>query len=194
MLIVIYLPTNIQRRFAVGLMVPIAYFATRAIEDVWLPRVSRRWRNLLFTVLVPFIALSQILMLFFPVLPMVAGTPERAVGVFLPRDYRDVFDWLRSRTRSDDVVLASPVVSAWIPGWADARVVYGHPYETLDAATKLQMVESWYAGDAECDTLIDQYNIRFVLYGPEEAKLGPAPCLVGMREIARSGDVTIYAP
>jgi hypothetical protein len=192
--IAIYLPTNIQRRFAVGFMIPVAYFATRAIEDVWLPRISRRWRNLLFAVFVPVIALSQIMMLFFPIMPMLAGAPERAVGVFLPRDYRDAYEWLRSRTQSDDVILASPVVSAWIPGWADARVVYGHPYETLEAEVKLQMVESWYAGDADCARLIEDYNIRYVLYGPEEAKLGRAPCLTEMQEVARSGDVVVYAP
>jgi hypothetical protein len=194
MLIAIYLPTNIQRRFAVGFMLPIAYFATRAIEDVWLPRISRRWRNLLFAVFIPFIALSQIWMLFFPVLPMVTGTPERAVGVFLPRDYRDAFDWIRDQTRSSDVVLASPVVSTWIPGWVDARVVYGHPFETLDAENKLRSVEGWYIGDADCSTIINEYNVRFVLYGPEEAKLGSAPCLTDLQEVARSGDVSVYAP
>jgi hypothetical protein len=194
MLVVIYLPTNIQRRFAVGFIIPVAYFAARAVEDVWLTRVSRRWRNLLFAAFVPLIALSQILMLFFPVLFMVAGTPERAVGVFLPRDYRDVYEWIQDRTRSDDVVLASPVVSAWVPGWADARVVYGHPYETLDAETKLHRVENWYAGTEECAALIEEYDIRFILFGPEEAKLGSAPCLAEMQVVARSGDVLIYAP
>ena len=194
MLVFIYLPTNIQRRFAVGFMVPVAYFAARAVEDVWLTYISRRRRTLLFAVFVPLMALSQLLMLFLPVLPMATGSPERAVGVFLPRDYRDVYDWVRTHTRSDDVVLASPVVSVWIPGWAETRVVYGHPYETLDADTKLQQVEGWYAGNGDCGALIEEYDIRFILYGPEEAKLGPAPCLSEMRLLAQSGNVMVYAP
>jgi hypothetical protein len=194
MLIAIYLPTNVQRRFAVGMMLPVAYFATRAIEDVWLPRVHRRWRKLLFAIFVPVIALSQLLMLFFPVLPILTGTPERAVGVFLPREYRDVYDWLNNHTQSDDVILASPVVSAWIPGWADARVVYGHPYETVNAEAKLQAVKDWYAGNGDCTALLEAYQVRYVLYGPEEAQLGPAPCLNEMSVVARSGDVAIYAP
>jgi hypothetical protein len=176
------------------MMIPIAYFATRAIEDVWMPRIARRWRNLIFAVFVPLVAFSQILMLFLPVLPVVTGSPERAVGIFLPREYRDVFDWLRDHTRPDDVVLASPVVSAWIPGWAHARVVYGHPYETLNAEVKLAEVEDWYSGSSACAALLDAYNVRFVLYGDEERQLGDAPCLANLNLVARSGNVAIYAP
>lgn len=194
MLVAVYLPTNIQRRFAVGMMIPIAYFATRAIEDVWLPRIARRWRNLIFAVFVPLVAFSQIFMLFLPVLPVVTGSPERAVGIFLPREYRDAFDWLREHTNPDDVVLASPAVSAWIPAWAYARVVYGHPYETLDAETKLLAVENWYSGTGDCRELLQSYNVRYVLYGDEERKLGGAPCLSNLNLVARSGDVAIYAP
>lgn len=52
-------------------------------------------------------------------------------------------------------MLASPVVSAWIPGWAETRVVYGHPDETLNAAVKRQQVLDWYAGTAECSAILD---------------------------------------
>ncbi len=194
MVILMLLPSNIQRRFGVGLMLPVAYFATRAIEDVWLPHIARRWRKLLFALFVPLAALSQILMLLLPVLPLTVGTPEQAVGIFLPRDYRDVFEWLGEHTTDQDVVLASPVVSTWIPGWTGARVVYGHPYETLDADAKLQLVNDWYAGTGDCAALLDRYNVRYVLYGQQESQLGEAPCRADLRLIARSGDVAIYAP
>lgn len=193
MLLAIYLPTNVQRRFAVGFMIPVAYFATRALEDVWLPRIHRRWRALLFAGFVPLIAFSQLMMLFLPITPILQGTPDRVTGVFLQRDYRDVYDWLEGRASDSTVVLASPVVSAWVPGWSGARVVYGHPYETLDAAAKLQAVNGWYAGTEACTSLLEQYNVRYVLYGPEEAKLGDAPCLSELTEVARSGSVAVYA-
>ena len=117
MVVAIYLPVNVQRRFAVGMMIPVAYFATRAIEDVWLPRISRRWRPTLFSVFFPLIAISQILMLFLPVLPAITGYPQAAVGIFLERDYAAAYSWLETRTMQTDVILASPLASAWIPGW-----------------------------------------------------------------------------
>lgn len=195
MIVVMYLPTGAGRRFAVGMMIPIAYFAARAVEDVWIARISRRLRVYVFALLVPVIAVSQIFILFLPILPVMAGNPGNAVGIFLERDYVVAYQWIDAHSTPTDVVLASPVVSAWIPGWAEARVVYGHPYETLDAAVKRQQVSDWYAGtvNGECAALLDQYDVRYVLFGLEEAKLGSAPCLEGLNAVARFGDVTVYA-
>ncbi len=191
----VYLPTSVQRRFLIGLMIPVAYFATRALEEVWLQRVSRRYRGLLYAVLFPIIAVSQLFVLFLPVLPVVTGQLQNAPGAFLERDYALAFRWLAPRTDMQDVVLAAPVVSAWVPGWAGARVVYGHPYETLDSAAKLARVRQWYASDgADCADLIDTYDVRYVLVGPEEHKLGPAACADTLLPVASFGQVSIYAP
>lgn len=195
--IAIYLPLNVQRRFMIGMIIPIAYFATRAIEDVWLARLSRRWRPIAICIFVPLISVSQVLMLFLPVLPAIMGNPERALGVFLERDYAAVYQWLEPRSRSDDVLLASPLASAWVPGWVGMRVVYGHPYETLNASEKQQQVLDWYQGTdsgATCTALLDEYNVRYILYGPEEQKLGQTACLASLRLIAQSGSVAVYAP
>lgn len=192
--ICLYLPLNVQRRFGVGMMIPVGYFAARAIEDVWLPRISRRWRNYVFALFFPLISISPILMLFFPVFPAITGYPQAAKGIFLERDYAVAFNWLEPRTTDTDVILASPLASAWIPGWSGARVVYGHPYETLDADAKRAAVEDWYRGSADCSALLDTYNIRYVLYGPEEALLGQPECLSSLRQVERIGSVTIYAP
>jgi len=194
-LLCLYLPTNIQRRFMIGMMIPVAYFATRALEDVWLQRVSRRYRGAFFTLLIPLIAVSQMFVLFLPVLPVVTGQLQRAPGAFLERDYALVFRWLASRTDMQDVVLASPTVSVWAPGWAGTRVVYGHPYETLNAVGKRARVEQWYASDgADCAALIEEFNVRYVIVGPEERKLGPAACADTLQPIVALGQVSIYAP
>lgn len=194
MIVLLYLPFNVQRRFAVGMMVPVAYFATRAIEDVWLPRINRRWRNYLLALFIPVISISQVLMLFFPVMPAITGYPQAARGVFLERDYALAFSWLDDRTTDSSVILASPLVSAWIPGWTGARVVYGHPYETLYADEKEQQVLGWYSGSTDCSTVLDAYNVRYVLYGPEEQLLGQTGCLTDLRQVAQIGSVAVYAP
>jgi len=193
MVIALYLPFNTQRRFAVGMMIPIAYFAARSIEDIWLPRISRRWRFYVFAIFFPLISISQILMLFLPVLPAITGSPQRAVGIFLERDYAIAYySWLDAHTVQTDVVLASPAASIWIPGWAGARVVYGHPYETLNAEEKQQEVLDWYAGTGDCNALLDKYNVRYILYGPEEEKLGAGGCLSSLRFVVQIGSVKVY--
>lgn len=194
--IAIYLPTSTQRRFAAGMMIPFAYFATRAIEDVWIRYVNRRSRALVYGGLGLLMAVSPFMMLFLPITSALAGYPQAAVGVFLEHDYAISFNWLRDRTSESDVVLAAPVVSAWIPGWTGGRAVYGHPYETLDAEVKEQAVRDWYAAASpeQCAALIEQYQVRYVLYGPEEQQLGAGVCTDSMRLIARTTNVSIYLP
>jgi hypothetical protein len=195
MLVAIYLPTNVQRRFAVGMMLPLAYFGTRALETVWLQYFSnRRWRYRALVVVLPLIALSHIFVLFIPTVPVLVNRPQQTQGLFLERDYLPAFDWIAGRTDLDDVVLASPVVSLWLPGWAGVRVVYGHPFETLQADLRKQQVELWYAAGDDCQQLIEMYDVQYIVFGPEEVRLGNAPCLDTLQQVARSGEVTIYAP
>jgi hypothetical protein len=194
MVVLMYLPTHIQRRFAAGMMIPIAYFATRALEDFWFRRIKPQWQSYLFVALVPFMAVSQIFSLFIPAI--LARTPEKAAPLMLERDYLGAFEWLDTHTSASDVVLASPNVSLWIPAWAGSRVVYGHPFETLYADQKKSDVLTWYANSTStgCDALIQQWSVRFVVVGPEEKKLGPADCANTLNPVVGIGDITIYSP
>jgi hypothetical protein len=190
MLVVIYLPTNIQRRFSVGMMILIAYFATRSLEDFWFAYVNRRWRVRLFVVVIPLIVMSYVLLL----IGNLGATP----GPFLERDYATVFTWIRVNSRPDDVILASPTASLWAPGWAGTRVVYGHPFETLNAEARRQAVLDWYSGASadDCEAVLrnDTYTVRYVIVGPEEEELGQTACTDGLEEVFRFGTVGVYAP
>jgi hypothetical protein len=186
-LIAVYLPTSIQRRFAVGLMIPIIYFATRSLEDFWFQYVNRRRRNLLLVVVTPLITLSYVLILILNL--------NITTGPFLPRDYAFAFNWIKANDSSDDVVLASEDVSLWVPGWTGARVVYGHPYETLDAPVKKQQVIDWYdGGTTDCQTLLKEYHVRYIVVGPEEQALGTTACTSQLNRVYSYGSVDIYAP
>lgn len=196
MLIAIYLPTNIQRRFAVGMMIPVAYFTVRAIEDVWMDRIRRRLRPIGLAALIGLTVLSPVLMLFLPVLPLVGGNVKAAEGMFLDSGYASAYAWLSLQTGDPDaVVLAAPAASVWVPGWAGQRVVYGHPFETLEADVKRADVLDWYASEgAICAALIERYAVRYVLWGPQERELGDGRCIEGFEQVADFGEVTVYAP
>jgi hypothetical protein len=195
MLVAVYLPTSIQRRFAVGMMLPLGYFATRALEAFWFQYFSnRRWRYRLLVIALPLMALTHIFVLFIPLLPALSNRPENAQGLFLEHDYLPVFDWIQRHSDHEDVVLASEDVSQWLPGWALVRVVYGHPFETLNAEVKEQQVREWYMTGDNCLSLLEEYQVSYVIYGPEEARLGDAPCLDTLQQVARYGEVAIYTP
>lgn len=194
MLIMIYLPTNIQRRFAVAMMIPIAYFATRSLEDFWFQHINRRWRYRLALAVVPIMFFTQLFVLFVPVLPVLVGRPGDSHGLLLDRDYSTAFRWIADRTELDDVVLIGPLGGVWLPGWAGARVVYGHPYETLQAEIKYQQVIDWYNGETtDCAALLDQYHVAYIISGPDEAALGETSCFEDLTLVARFDHVSVYA-
>ncbi len=183
--VALYLPTNAQRRFSVGLMIPIAFFATRALEGYWFSYFNRRWRYRLLVAVVPAMTMSYILVLM--------GNLTINSGPFLQRDYAVAFEWLKQEATPNDVVLAAPDVSAWVPSWTGARVVYGHPFETLNVAVKEKQVLDWYAG-TNCAGVIAQYSVRYVIVGPQERSLGTDACTSDLNTVFEYNSVTIYSP
>ncbi len=193
MVVLMYLPTNIQRRFMAGMMIPIAYFATRSLEDFWFYYVNRRWRYRLLVVVIPLFIFTNFLLLVINF--------RIAVGPFLARDYVVAFQWLNQNTSADDVILASEPVSVWVPSWVGSRVVYGHPFETLNAVVKEQQVLDWYKGQtADCAALITEYGVRYVIAGPLEQELAQksesrqTDCLENLTQVFQVGSVNVYAP
>jgi hypothetical protein len=187
MVVLMYLPTNIQRRFMAGMMIPIAYFATRSLEDFWFQYVNRRWRFRLLVAVIPLVTFTNLLLLFL--------NRDVAVGPFLARDYAITFQWLNQNTSPDSVILASEPVSVWVPSWVGARVVYGHPFETLNAVVKKQQVLDWYDGQtADCSDLITEYSVQYVIAGPLERELGQTDCLDNLTQVFQVGSVIVYAP
>lgn len=195
MLVFVFLPTNIQRRFAVGMMIPVAFFAARAVREFWMLKLGARGGRLLVATSLVLMTLSGLFITLAVPAPLLTRNGEARLGVVLPTAYDGALDWLAQHATSDDVVLASEQAGAWIPGWAGARVVYGHPYETLDAEAKLAAVRRWYGlpDGPDCTALLDEFGVRYVVFGPLEASDGAGDCLNGLEAVARSGDVTVYA-
>lgn len=202
MVVCVYLPLPVTQHFLAGFMIPIAYFATRSVEDVWLRRIARRRRPLLFVFFVPLIAISNLVVVFVPVSELLLPAPVD--GMVLETDYVAAFSWLEDHINTEDVVLASPHVSSWVPYWTGARTYYGHPAETLMAQERRAATRAWYRStepdDAACDLtqqvqpgLEDNFTVRYVLMGPRERQMGDAACASDLQFVASFNRVTIYA-
>jgi hypothetical protein len=198
MTVCLYLPVNLREECLIGYLVPLAYFAARASEDTWLPRIVRRWRRYVYILLIPLLSLSSLLVLFVPITPIVAYNTD-SYGMLLEPDYGQAFIWLREQIYREEVILAAPDdVSAWVPVWTGGRVIYGHPSETVYAEEQRTMALTWYqitdADDPRCVSLLVQpnYQVIFVLDGPRERQLGRSACLANLRFAASFGQVNIY--
>lgn len=192
--VLLYIPTDFQRRFSMGIMIPIAYFAVRGMEDYWFKRIKKRWYK---SLQVAVYAVSGLGYVFLLVLSFAGASSEDMETIYLDADYVIAFDWLQQQEH-DEVVLASEYVGTWLPGWAGQRVVYGHPFETLHAEVNLSALMTWYAAenpdDDICAALLTQYNVRYVLWGPSEQAYGEAACIDNLTLIEQFDDVAIYQP
>jgi hypothetical protein len=201
--LLLYAPFNLQRRFAIGLIIPIVYFGVRALEDYWFHVISFKWRAPALIALIVFLLPSNIISFGLPLVGVI--DPESGVKgrLLSPSGYAEAMRWLNVNGRVDDVVLAPPDPSLWIPAYTPLRVVYGHPFETVDAEQKLREVEAFYGdtlADNACLDLMARYNVRFILAkatpssrrAPDE---WPMRCLaaLGLQTPLRSfGDVSLF--
>ncbi|GAB5490591.1 MAG: hypothetical protein Phog2KO_08060 [Phototrophicaceae bacterium] len=196
MIITLYLPLQLKQYFLVGLMLPIGYFATRAIEDFWFQFIRRTHRSKVYVVIFPFLILSHIIWIFIPIYPLIVGWNGLSPSL-LEQDHSDALIWIDQNIEDNHTILASPAVSLWIPSWTGNRVVYGHSAETFNAEEARSEVISWYAQDdpqaESCRALIEEYQVDFVLRGPRENHLGSSACTDNLAPIAFIGSITLYA-
>jgi hypothetical protein len=187
----LYAPFSLQRRLSLGIWMPLVILAAIGLRDAIGPRVAARWRPLALA-LIAVLSLPSNLLVYTATLGAVLK-PDPAQRVFLTRDEADALGWIAAYTPPGALVLAGPATGLYLPARTDARVVYGHPFETVDAAAHKQAVEDFFAGRVSPARFFDQYPVDYVFYGPRERALGPMPALGNdWRIVFQQGEVTIY--
>ena len=160
--ILLYLPFALQRRFITGFHVPLTLLAALGLEQVVWPRVRAKRRGLVTGVIIAFAALTS---LFVPMMA-VAGMAQGKTPLVMTRDEAAACEWLSEHTAWTDTVLAPVQSGQFIPAWAGNRTVYGHPFETIDAETKKAETEHFFSPDASSSdrrALLERYGVRYVL-------------------------------
>ena len=188
-----YLPIHLGSYLLVGLMLPIGYFATRSIEDFWFTFIKRRFRSILYVVIVPIIVMSHVFWLYLPVLTLMRGW-QGVNAMLLPQDVSQAMLWMNASIEDEAIILATPDISLWLPSWVGGRVVYGHAIETHHASEKLAAVTAWFAESdtSQCENLIIDYHVAYVVLGQRQIAAG-VPCVDGLRLIYSRGQARVYA-
>jgi hypothetical protein len=190
-LILLYLPFDLQRRLITGLHLPLCILAALGLQR-WLGQspLKPRLRRLMTTIVVAVGALGT---LFVWSLPLLAAqqspdTSETTALLFIRPGEEAAFAWLRENAAPGDVVLASPRLGMFIPGQTGVRVFYGHPFETIAAKQKKALVEAFYRGEVETVTP----PVDFIVYGPDERKLGQPQNLAAWPVVFSADNLVIY--
>ena len=181
--LLLYAPIPLQRRLALGLHLPIAILAAQGLEQLFRSKWPRRF------VMAATLPTSLLI-----VLALFGGAVTHDRHIFISANEAAAFNWLQINVPPDTVVLAAPETGAFIPAFAGQRVVYGHPYETVDADRQKQLVTDFFAGRLDRLAMLRAYSINYVLVGPRERALGQFDAAaLPVRSVYTSGDVAVYA-
>ncbi len=178
----LYAPIPLQRRLALGLHIPIGVLAAWGVTDV----VRAIWPR---RVLIGVTLLTSI----FIELALFLGAAARDPRIYLTTQEYAALQWLQKNAPVETVVLSSPEMGGFVPAFAGQRVVYGHPYETVNAKQREQEVKDFFAGAIDRAGLLRAYHVAYVIIGPRERQLGQIdPAALSLEEVFMAGDVKVY--
>jgi hypothetical protein len=181
-----YFPWGLQRRFLMGVYVPLAGLAVLALQE-WKGRLGKFYRPCAAALLAASV-LTNLLIL----VSLLAGGLRRDPALFLSRDENAALEWIAANSPLHALVLASPEMGLWIPVRTGRRVIYGHPFETPDADRQRQAVEHFFRQGGDL-TFLGRNEVDFLFYGPREQNLGSLQLPGGITPVFSSGNVVVYA-
>ena len=188
----VYLPINVQRRLAEGVIVPLGVLAVAGVNLAFSSRRARtRAQNVLLA-----LALPTTLLLWAGAMVSVLS-PGRPL--FRPPAERAALAALDDSAPQDAVVLSVKQTGNVIPAYTGLVAYVGHGPETIDSDEKTDRAEQFFAGDLDARTahaLLDA--VDYVFYGPLEVEYSATPAwdiaaaYPRLTPIYAQGDYTIY--
>jgi hypothetical protein len=164
----VYLPINVQRRLVESVQIPLSLLTVLGVYTFRLKDLRRR-----VALLILLVGLSLTnLMLVAGNLLVLRGRPS---PIYRGAGEVAALDWLNKRAEFDDVVLASYPTGNYLPARVKARAFVGHGPESIRPDEKKALVAQFFAaatGDVWRQSLLLDYGVDWVFWGPFERKLG----------------------
>lgn len=172
--ILAYLPVSIQRRFLLGITIPLGAHAIYGLDFIVthfsgkFEKVKKR-ENLAYFTYIMLASISAVALILGNALYML-NYPST---LFYPRDLEDAVQWLDANATPNDFVLGNITTSQIIAQRTRLKVYVGHEMETLFFESKKDLMTAYYESNVGDDWLL-QTPIRWVVYGPYEQSLAPS--------------------
>ena len=185
-LLMLYAPLGLQRRFMLGLYVPLAGLAGIGLDFLF-PMRKR----------LAFAAICLVVILVIPTNVMIIMGGIQAVQnkdarLFLSAEEKEGLDWIAANTPQNALILASPEMGLYVPAYTGRRVIYGHPFETVNAEQMEASVVNYFEGSNDKEALADLSDVDYVFYGLRERKLGNLLIGPELTEVFSAQDLQIF--
>jgi hypothetical protein len=177
----VYLPLGLQRRFVSGLYVPLAALAVLGLAQ-WFHQPGRLRIATAGLLLVS--VLTNVLIL----LGAAQAARAQEPALYLSADETAAYAWLDEHATPGALVLAPPQYGLRLPAYADVRVWYGHPFETIEADERRAEVEAFFDERIDQGQFLAENQFDYVL--ANEAGL----TIPGWDVLLEQGDFVVLAP
>lgn len=186
--LVLYAPVAFQRRMSMGLFFAFAALASGGV--LWLEAHGLRRKTVILLALALMLP-SNALLIGASLMSVAGGDP----AFVHTQAELDAYHWLDANISTGDLILASATTGNRLPAFTSARVLYGHPFETPQAAFELETISSLFmAKDGESGLLeLRSLGVDFVFYGQREKWLGEPGWLQLLDPVAHFEDIQLYA-
>jgi hypothetical protein len=156
-----------------GLFIPVLALSIIGMDYLRNEKLFKGKNRLLIAVIMLFAFPTNLLIIF----AGISGTRTYNPMIFLSRDEANALHWIELNTLQDSLILASPEMSLFIPSWTGRRVLYGHPYETVQAEDEKDAQIEFFSSNSEMvqPLVINGYKVDYIFYGQRERKYGSLP-------------------
>jgi hypothetical protein len=189
-LVLTVVPFNLQRRFLFGLYIPIACLGLLA-----LPYVAEKIRISAGRLTSTCLILSLLTPAF--LLTMTTFAPIGHNPLYFYRsDELAAINWLSAQGGEPITVLASDQTGTLIPSVSRLRVLYGHPFESINAEKNKLAIARFFSGkmsSEESKLFLKENKINWILMGPREKLMGSSVLLSGKAPDKQFGEVSLYS-
>jgi hypothetical protein len=181
--VLIYVPTDYQIHMLNGWQVPMGILATQGLFRYIIPGIQKFLERRRLAAAPGSVRKLGAVFLVLIVLPTniylfawrYTDLAKHDYPYYLHKDEVSAMKWLEGNAAPEDVVLSSLTTGQYIPVLAGTHAFLAHWAQTLDFYGKSQMVQEFFnpgASDTSREQILQDYHVRYVLYGPAEQALG----------------------
>ncbi len=154
-----YFPFNLQRRFLVGIYLPLSItfwylFSAYATE-------KGKTISKLLPIFIIVISVISNLIIFAGSL---SALNNQDPIFFIKSDVIQAIDWMDANIEQNSVILSTEKTGLEIPALGNYRVVYGHPFESLNAEATQQIIDNFWENQLTEEIAINLLKVHNVDY------------------------------
>ncbi len=185
-----YIPFNLQRRFLVGYYLPLVIVFWKLLSDYYKQFPSKKQEMLIYALIG--LSLPSSLLIFSGSLSAINHQDQI---FYYKQNILEAAEWLTSNVAEKSVILASEENGRIIPALANFKVVYGHPFESINAEQTKKNVDDFWANklsEEQSRNLIKKYKVDYILCEYETTRNNCPAITSTLEMIYEASDVAIF--